>query len=183
MPKLVNMTVMKKNGVTPTGRRPQGGYTIIELMVVVAIAAILAMVALPEMNYAIQDSRVRTASADTLTSLMLARSEAIKRNNDVDLDRTGADWLGGWSVNFGATTLTTQDPLNGVSMECYTDPAATTACGATLSFERTGRASSYIEFRVYGDNNAVPMRCIRVSLSGRPGITLDTNEDPTDGCN
>ena len=161
----------------------ESGYTIIELMVVVAIVAIVAMVALPNMNYAMQNSRVRTASADAMTSLMFARSEAIKRNNDVDLERGGAVWLDGWAVMFGATELTVQDPLNGINMECYVDTTATTACGSTLTFERTGRAASYIEFRVYtAENLEVPMRCVRVSLSGRPGITLDTNSDPTDGC-
>lgn len=155
-----------------------------ELMIAVAVLGALATIALPEMNFAIQNARVRTATSDTHTSLLLARSEAIKRNAAVNLNRGGASWAAGWTVTSGGTTLITQDPLSGVTAECYTTPTASSTCGAALSFTRTGRAGSYIEFRYYvAANDNVPMRCVRVDLSGRPGVTVDGNGDTTDGCN
>lgn len=167
----------------PQGKR-QAGFTIIELMVTIAVVGVLATLAIPEMNYAIQNSRVRTATSDTHTSLLLARSEAIKRNSTVTMERNGASWLDGWNVEVGGTPITTQDPLAGVTAQCFSTPNASSNCDAALSFERTGRPSSYIEFRYYNDENtAIAMRCVRVDLSGRPGVTVDTNDDPSDGCN
>lgn len=153
-------------------------------MVAVSVLGILTAVAMPEMSYAFRNARLRSAASDTHTSLLLARSEAIKRNATVSLDRAGSSWANGWTVTGGGANLATQDPLTGVVAECYVNPTASTACGSTLTFTRTGRAGSYIEFRYYNADSAdVPMRCVKVDLSGRPGVTVDQNGDSSDGCN
>jgi len=167
------------------GLNNQGGITLLELLVTVAIVGILAIIAVPQMNYAIQNSRVRSAVSDTHTSLLLARSEAIKRSTNVQLEQNGS-WGNGWTVSVPAdsTQLAVQDALAGVTTECYITTNASTSCGATLGFDRNGRATSYIEFRFHNDANVnVPMRCVRVDLSGRAGALVDTNGNPADGCN
>ena len=78
--------------------KPQTGFTLIELMMVLIIAGILASVGLPYMRDSLLNSRVRTAASDAHLSLLMARSEAIKRNRNVNINRTGADWANGWSV-------------------------------------------------------------------------------------
>ncbi|MGY8814970.1 MAG: GspH/FimT family pseudopilin [Gammaproteobacteria bacterium] len=169
-----------------TRNRSQSGFTLIELMLAVTIVGILAAAALPGMNFALDNSKVRTVSTEIHTSLLLSRSEAIKRNSNITLNRTGATWLSGWTVQTGTTVLPNGqlDAFSSSTVECWTNTGGSVACGNTLTFERSGRPSSYIEFRVYNSSNLnIPMRCVKVSLSGRPGVTLDTNTDPTDGCN
>ncbi len=61
------------------------GYTLIELMITVSIVAILVAVAVPNMQQFVKNERL-TGQINTLIShLMLARSEAVKRNQSVVL--------------------------------------------------------------------------------------------------
>lgn len=78
----------------------QTGATLVELMVVLAIAAILLGVAIPGFASLIHSSRLSAATSDLLVSLHLARSEAIKRNSRtvlcISADGTTCAASGGW---------------------------------------------------------------------------------------
>jgi type IV fimbrial biogenesis protein FimT len=82
------------------------GFTLVELMVALAIAAILMTVAVPSMQDAALNGKLRAQSNAFLASLHLARSEAIKRNGRVVLCKSsdGVDcavsggWEQGWIV-------------------------------------------------------------------------------------
>ncbi len=70
---------------SPPAARHLRGFSLIELMVAVAILAILLALAVPSFQDMIQRNRVRTAAADLTDSLNLARSEAIKRGSSTRL--------------------------------------------------------------------------------------------------
>lgn len=82
------------------------GTTLVELLVALAIAAILLTTAIPGFASLIQSSRLTGATNDLLASLHLARSEAIKRNAravicmsaDGSSCATSGDWHQGWMV-------------------------------------------------------------------------------------
>jgi type IV fimbrial biogenesis protein FimT len=84
------------------------GFTIVELMVVVAIAAILAAIALPSFNSSMRSSRVTSQTNDFLTAINLARTEAIARSRGVTVCAAdtaagtpvacGTAWSQGWVV-------------------------------------------------------------------------------------
>ena len=75
------------------------GFTIIELMVTLAIAAILVSLAAPSFKDIIQNNRMTTQYNELLASLSVARSEAIKRGEDViALSSNGNNWEDGWTV-------------------------------------------------------------------------------------
>lgn len=80
------------------------GFTLIELMIVVAVAAVLAVVMVPGLREFVQNNRLAGQSNEFLTSLMLARSEALKRGQPVsvchsaDGSSCGGSWADGWIV-------------------------------------------------------------------------------------
>ncbi len=73
-------------------KRAQAGFTILELMVVVAIVGILMAVAVPAMGNFIRNGRITAAANDVMAALHFTRSEAIKRRMPVTLC-TSADTI------------------------------------------------------------------------------------------
>ncbi|MBD8871997.1 GspH/FimT family pseudopilin [Rhodanobacter sp. DHB23] len=59
------------------------GFTIVELMITVAVAAILLIIAVPSFNNIINTNRLNTAVNAMVGALNSARMEAIKRNGSV----------------------------------------------------------------------------------------------------
>lgn len=82
------------------------GFTLIELMVTIGIAAILAGLAAPSFRELIANNRLKSHATAFHTSLLLARSEAIKRKGRVVLCKssdgaacmTAGGWQQGWIV-------------------------------------------------------------------------------------
>ena len=61
--------------------RPAKGFTLIELMVTVAVIAILAVVAIPNLRDFVHNNRLRAASNELVASLQAARMEAVRLNS------------------------------------------------------------------------------------------------------
>jgi len=66
-------------------KRAQPGFTLLELMLVVAIASVLLAIAVPAMGNFIRNSRITSAANDVMAGLHFTRSEAIKRRLPVTL--------------------------------------------------------------------------------------------------
>ncbi|HEY8099070.1 MAG TPA: GspH/FimT family pseudopilin [Methylobacter sp.] len=83
------------------------GFTMIELLVVVAIIAILVAMAVPSFSTVFDKQRITSATEAVLADLRWARSEAIKRNIIVRVTYiTGSSWS--YTINAdptGANTL------------------------------------------------------------------------------
>lgn len=83
-------------------RRTVLGFTLIEVMVIVAIVAIMAALAAPSFTDMLRRNRLSAASSALQVSLNLARSEAVKRGADaritVAASGTAGVWTNGWIV-------------------------------------------------------------------------------------
>jgi type IV fimbrial biogenesis protein FimT len=82
-------------------RARQGGFTAIELMVTVAVVAILAALAAPSFQQLIATQRIKSVASALTESLWVARSEALKRNDNVAFNFTNAgdnSVVGDWKI-------------------------------------------------------------------------------------
>jgi len=61
------------------------GFTIIELMITLTVAAILLAIAIPSFNYLMVTNKLTTTANDVVTAVNTARMTAIKRNTDVSV--------------------------------------------------------------------------------------------------
>ena len=74
------------------------GFTLVELMVTLIVASILLAVGVPSFVGMLRNNRTATMANEMVTTLNLARSEAIRRGLQVTVRKSGAEWENGWSI-------------------------------------------------------------------------------------
>lgn len=81
-------------------RRSSSGFTLVELMITLAIAAILLMVAVPNLSAYRRNAELTAAANTLMASLNTARSEAMKRGRNAMIVPTNnaSSWNDGWVV-------------------------------------------------------------------------------------
>ena len=156
----------------------QSGFTMVELMVTIAVLAILAGLALPSFQASLRSNRVATTSNEVLASLSLARTEAIR-----GIGRAGvcpsasgtacaanADWAAGWVVwqetpAAGGPVFTVVRVIQPKQRTVVNGPAA------GVDFTAQGRAQGgATQVDVAPSDAAAPARCIRVGVTGQSRI-------------
>jgi len=173
-------------------RRPGArGFTLIELMVTIALAGILTALAAPSMTSVFKTNRVQAEASSFVGDLVLARTEAVKRGQNVSACvssdgstcLTSNTWQSGWIVFSdsaaacsGTTSATpairVRKPFTGT--DTFVASLASSSC---VTFNREGFTSnlgtSTVTFTLHtADNLTTATRCVAVNLGGR--ITTQT---------
>ena len=153
-----------------------GGFTAIELMITLAVVAILSALAAPSFQQLIATQRVKSVASALTESLWVARSEALKRNDKVAFsfansgdDTVVADWKITQSSDGAGTALLQQMGFPSV--------VSTTSTGGNLLFvfnssgRLTSGGSSWVKL---SDPSAKVNRWLCISASGR-AVTQSTS--------
>lgn len=143
------------------------GFTLIELVVTLTVLGIMMAIGIPSFKNFVAGQKVKTATYDLMASLLLARSEAVKRNTNVVLTPGSATaWGGGWTVGAGTVTLLQQQAADGVTITPKDPASPSTAVSlGTLSFAASGRPAAKAYFEVTGVSAT---KCVKVDPSGIP---------------
>jgi type IV fimbrial biogenesis protein FimT len=173
--------------VTVNARKRTLGFTIIEMLVVIAILGILAAVGIPSMTSMIRTSKVRAASSDFYSALLSARSEAVKRRTAVTVAPLGANWTTGWKVTFNAganTVMSIEAPSSDVAVAMMVGGALTTAV-TNIVYGSNGRITSATPTLIFynATDTTIQARCVGMDPAGMPRTRTDTDNDHADGCN
>jgi type IV fimbrial biogenesis protein FimT len=123
------------------------GFTIIELMVSIAIVAILVGIGVPSFQTAIQNARLSASISDLQAAMLNARSEAMKRNSPVVVAPIdGASWTSGWRTvvtpTVGATEELQLRPQLAIviSVDSSTGTGFSTGSGTGIRYDGQGFA-------------------------------------------
>lgn len=130
---------------SPTG--VLGGFTLIELMVTITVAAVLATVAVPAFRSFMQNDRLLTEANQLVMSLDYARSEAIKQDTSITVCASSngtscsgsANWSAGWIVVNAANPT---QPLRVVSALASSNSLTEANSQPQVTFDATGLAST-----------------------------------------
>ncbi|RFC37141.1 MAG: type IV fimbrial biogenesis protein FimT [Candidatus Nitrotoga sp. LAW] len=150
------------------------GFTLVELLVSVVVLGILASLGASGFQSLIQSQRSKNASFEIFSSLSLARSEAIKRNNFVTV--TPADstnWGKGWAITYiDAITSNTKTIKSQSELKKIVIPQGP----ASVVYAPTGRATVSIPFLLDVSTTLTEnARCIKIELSGMPRVEKPVN--------
>ena len=143
------------------------GFTLVELMTVLAVLGVVAASAVPGLRSFAASQKVKSLSYDMTSDLLLARSEALKRNVSVSMTAANADWASGWTLTAGTENISTRNPaLESLSF------AASPMVPTVITFDVNGHVSApstqmRMTVSVTGASADSAKRCIQLDLSGR----------------
>ncbi|MDD1966776.1 GspH/FimT family pseudopilin [Pseudomonas putida] len=156
-----------------------GGFTLIELILVVVIVGIFAAFAMPSLTSMLHRMNVRAASDELYDLLQYARAEAVTRGTSVTIQAPGAtstNWTGNITVNITSSGAN----LRQVGSSGLQSGIAVTTSVGSVAFSPTGTASASACFQISYPNDAgVTTQFINLQSSGR--VTAPATTRPS-GC-
>jgi type IV fimbrial biogenesis protein FimT len=159
----------------------QGGFTLVELMITIAVLVIVMAIALPSFNDMTLGSKLRSQANDLVAGAVLARSEAIKRNAIVRMcvSADGASciaggWEQGWVVFHDADDDGTLDAGETVLLQHQAAPSGFKITGtvASVRFQGTGVGATQATLTACRATPSVggQERVVTISLTGRASV-------------
>lgn len=157
-----NYLVPNKPLISPP-RTTRNGFSLLELLVVIVIMGVMAAVGAPSLVSMLSSVRVKGATSKLHVALLMARSEAIKRNAVVTIVPNTAGWAEGWEVRDAASAV--------LASEGQSRLVQITTAATQIVYLPSGRIQGTApSFTLANTNNSVSTKCVTIDLSGRPYV-------------
>jgi len=143
------------------------GFTLLELVMTITVASILIAAAVPSFNFMIQTNRLTTQANEFSTTVNLARSESIKRGQNIIVaSNSGTNWGNGWTLSVAATgeVLRRTPAMEGTS-------TFTSGSNGSVTFDSRGFSTLGAEESLTLCNSSLTKgRRIRIAVTGRISV-------------
>ena len=174
----------------PSRKQFSRGFTLVEMMVTLAVASTLIHTGVTSFQALLGNNRLTTQANLLMQSIVLARSEAIKRNTRVTLTKTGQNWEDGWiafvdgnanaRLDDGEELLITQSELPGnlllTGNRNVRDYISYTSRGRSEKINGAFQAGRLMLCDRHAQATPEHARAIVISSSGRPRISRKTQD-------
>jgi type IV fimbrial biogenesis protein FimT len=178
---------------TLTTSQGQRGLTLMEVLVTITILAVLTGLATPSFKSLFDRWRVQQAAAELTSTIYFARSEAIKRNSPITIQKnansgttctnasTNQEWGCGWFIFDDLNGNGSQD-TGEATLQTYTIPNGIdvihSSGGANIKLDRWGKMSGFNAkgFTISPTRPGISSpatRSVCVSTGGRVRVTED----------
>jgi type IV fimbrial biogenesis protein FimT len=156
-------------------RQRHKGFTLMELMITVAVFGVLAALALPSFQSILEGRRLVGAADDLYSNIQYARSEAIKRNETIRFQvTTGKNWCFGIDDDNGtvcdcnASACEIDGELKNVTSGTYT--GIQMSGGGVIEFNpRQGMPNNAQDF-IFRVGDAGRIKTVSVNAIGRVSV-------------
>ena len=140
------------------------GFTLIELVMIIAVLAIVIAVGVPRLGNISSNNRMTTAINNLTADITYARSEAITRNANIDIVANGGNWANGWQIQDGGTVLRNAPALlstftlteaASITTITFSGDGIITTASPTLLLCKNGESGTYgkqVDITVSGQN-------------------------------
>ncbi|MBN1238033.1 MAG: GspH/FimT family pseudopilin [Gammaproteobacteria bacterium] len=160
------------------------GFTLLELMVTLAVAGVLVTIGVPSFFDIVRNNRAATNANEMVTAFTLARSEAIRRGarigvcSSADQANCGGTWSDGWIVFVDAAATDTAAVSLDEVLRVWPGPSgeATVDAGAAwVRFLPRGNmyspGGSTVTYTIeFDDCNGLQGRSIEINAVGRTTV-------------
>ncbi len=170
--------------------KKQRGFTLVELMVALAVTAVIISLSAPSFQSSIEKRRILTINDSLSAGLKLARSEAVARSRTVtvcpsnDQSTCSGTWSDGWLIFIDDDKDRVFDILDDELLKVGGDfPSGYISMlhgdvTTTFQFSYEGRAATQGTFYVCGPSaEDSDVRAIIINLSGGMRYAIDSNTD------
>jgi type IV fimbrial biogenesis protein FimT len=162
--------------------KKNSGFTLLELLITVALISILAAFAIPSMRTFSQNDRLTTNINTMIGHLAYARSEAVKRHAQVSIcisndttGCTGGNWEDGWIVyvdadangTFDAATVNEDILRVNQAMDHNNTLTPTAAYVSQVTYDNRGFVTATGSFLLCDDRTGAFGKTITLSNTGR----------------
>ena len=142
------------------------GFTLVELLITLSIAAILISMAVPSFTSTITNNRITTQVNELISSLSYARSEAVSRGMSISLNSASTTWHTGWEIQDNASTVfRNHAAFEGTNSLIGSVDEITYLSSGFLA------GADEIEFTLCDNNQDSIGRTILISVTGRASVS------------
>lgn len=158
-----------------TARLPQG-FTIIELMITILVASVLAMIAVPSYRNLTMNNCLTTTANSLVSAFQYARSEAVLRRDSVRISATDSsdsanEWGKGWIVQGREDPASAWQTLRQFELSCGQPTIDETGGSTQFVYDGSGFINKAGEFNLCDERSSEEGRQVELSITGRPGTS------------